>query len=113
MSKLDKVVKRMQSQQDEVLEAMEARKGDKGKVYVAIVKEAAASLAVIRASAMQLPEFHDPLQHAASCTIAFGMHKVLDLYKTNDEALLDDFRTDILAITQFMLHKCTEDELDS
>lgn len=114
---LDKVTARLRQQQEEVLSAMEARKGDKGKAYVEIVKEAARSCAVLSVVTTAMPAYREPILHATVCVITAGMMKILDLYKIPadaiDEALAAEFSSDLVNITRYMVHKCSEDDLKS
>lgn len=112
---IEDITKRLREQQDEILAAMEARKGENGKAYVEIVKEAARTCAVLSVAAAAMAPYRQQITHATVCTITAGMMKILDLYKIpHDELpkeLVAEFSSDIVNITRYMVHKCSEGEL--
>ena len=107
------VTKKLRAQQQEVLSAIEARKGQHGAKYVALVKESAQSCAVLKASQKTMPEFDKVLRHCCTCVLAVGMQKTMQLYglEEPDDILAQEFANDVVAVTRFMLHKCTPEEL--
>lgn len=110
---LENITKRLREQQQEVLSAIEARKGEHGVKYVAFVKESAQACAVLKASTKTLPEFDKIFRHCCTCVLAVGMQKTLQLYGIEEpnDILAQEFANDVIAVTRFMLHKCSPEEL--
>lgn len=96
----------MSKASQEVRDAMEARVGIRGREYTNIVRECAGSCAAMKAAilAMKSPVAEKALAHAAECTIAFDMQKVMALFQTTDtdDPRVKNFVQDVLTLTSFM-----------
>lgn len=114
---VEKITARLREQQSEILEAIEARKGKYGKDYADSVRQAARSCAVMQASLKLLPEFEEQLRHATSCVLAYGMNRILNLQGIPkdiiNEELIREFTSDVTILTKYMIHRCTNNELNS
>lgn len=99
----------MLDSQDEVLEAIEARHGPKGKEYRKIAVETSYSYSILRAlaesGAFYQPELTEYLVYAASCVLTVGVQLAAILLGKglSDKTLFDEFNSDISSLSRFQV----------